>query len=1452
VRDDFSKATVDRLAKRAGYLCSNPHCRLPTVGAAQGHDGVVNIGIAAHITAAAAGGPRYDATLSSEQRRDHSNGIWLCQIHGKLVDSDEVHFTVTMLREWRTQAEQSSFRAILSGQGAPANSALPLSVVDQLVERIRVAAVADLAGFRRAPGWPSHPIALSLRLTSGDTERQFNAKTIGAAVAAFNELVIVAPPGTGKTTTLLQIDEAILTHGQSIAVFVPLGEWALQAGSLFESLIGRRAFESIATAQDLKLLADSGRLILTLDGWNELDEASRKRASTEIKRLKREFPDVGIIISTRRQALDVPITAPTVHIDVLSEDQQIELSRALSGARGGSLLDHAWRTPGVRELVAIPLYLTALVTRTTDDPFPTTREEIIRLFIDEHEAKTDRVDELRRVVFGLHPQMLTALAVEATRASNTTISEPRARAAVAQAVAELSEAGQLTTRVQPTTILDGLISYHLVVKSSDGIAFQHQQFQEWYASYEVGRLMIRAARGEPGGREVLRPEVLNKRPWEESILFACERLSRRDSNTAQAVASAILETLGIDPMLAAQMIHRSSDSVWNQIKDSVIAFASRWHVDGEVDRAAAFMITTGRGEFAPRIWPLVANEDDQVSYRALRCAGRFRPSVLGANARDQIASLADEIRKVVLHEIAFYSGMDGIELASEIARNDSSAVVQIAVIEALLFRRADRFAAAVLRHASDEVWRAIANKGYYVARVSEPDVAERLQKERAASINQEADPLRKLAMLLEEGANEVDVGSQISSLIEGPEFPGRDEYGGVSRAYQLYPHEVTSALVRRVEAAREIPYWALDALRTASIAIDDGPIADLVLRPDTPRATGNAAAIVAGPGIVRRALDEIVGVHAALRAMSPPIDEPIRERLWRLSELIANANDSSIVGALLARPTTDTPAEIALLADQLARHHSRDERAPLRITDDVRRELTTLLARWVDVLLASADADREDFAKVARAIGRLALPELTPPLRRLLDEDLARWRASREAQSTGLERHALERSDAHTSWTLQYGNAFAAIGDDTVADLMITYLRDVGFCGFGVDAAHTLKQIWNRRRSLVGGDSEADSPFSSRRQRVIARRPDNIEPPERYGEAILAVVDDLVTSPSEESQRHALRLAAVAFTMPYGERTATIRALLQLPQPPAAKRGLLKVLAEAGETVPGDLVFDGIHALLDEAKTKPGMLSDQNGWELTEWLELLPFSDRATETIDALELLPRRREPWQMRSVLSALGRSPLAAADNILERLARNDARYLDEHDWFAALALRGSSYAARVLLEFISEGTFIGRKENADPLSLARKLAVGMTEDETVRRDVYERYERDPSGPAGRVLEYAIAEAPDDDGILLLIRAYAGQGRRELNALEPAIRHLAVGQRPSETFRGAVEEFSIDMAALRRRLFALFLRGDAEAQLAGNCLTLIDDLRDEHGSAESEPRHPDITVDRPWPSVA
>jgi len=75
VRDDFKPATNELIGKRAGWLCSNPECRRSTVGAAEGHDGVINIGVAAHITAASLEEPRYDPALTSEERRHQATAF---------------------------------------------------------------------------------------------------------------------------------------------------------------------------------------------------------------------------------------------------------------------------------------------------------------------------------------------------------------------------------------------------------------------------------------------------------------------------------------------------------------------------------------------------------------------------------------------------------------------------------------------------------------------------------------------------------------------------------------------------------------------------------------------------------------------------------------------------------------------------------------------------------------------------------------------------------------------------------------------------------------------------------------------------------------------------------------------------------------------------------------------------------------------------------------------------------------------------------------------------------------------------------------------------------------------------------------------------------------------------------------------------------------------------------
>ena len=206
----------------------------------------------------------------------------------------------------------------------------------------------------------------------------------------------------------------------------------------------------------------------------------------------------------------------------------------------------------------------------------------------------------------------------------------------------------MTVQPQPITVLDVLTGSHVLIRSSPehgAVSFQHQLFQEWYASFEVERLTRDAAQGNTAALRALRHDVLNWIAWEELILFACERLSRHGADDVRAVSTAIHEALGIDPMLAAEMIFRAAPEVWPHIKEEVLAFAKRWHIRGKVDRAVRFMITTGRPEFAEYIWPLISNRENQVHIDALRAADRFRSAVLGDGAPKRLAALPDEVRK---------------------------------------------------------------------------------------------------------------------------------------------------------------------------------------------------------------------------------------------------------------------------------------------------------------------------------------------------------------------------------------------------------------------------------------------------------------------------------------------------------------------------------------------------------------------------------------------------------------------------------------------------------------------------------------------------------------------------------------------------------------------------------------------------------------------------------------
>lgn len=122
-RDDFPPKVKSQLALRVGYRCSNPNCNKLTIGPSPAGAGVLSVGVAAHITAAAPLGPRYDPSLTPEQRRSCDNGIWTCEICGRGIDGDESAFPVELLRKWKRAREAAALHELAGG--AFADRALP-------------------------------------------------------------------------------------------------------------------------------------------------------------------------------------------------------------------------------------------------------------------------------------------------------------------------------------------------------------------------------------------------------------------------------------------------------------------------------------------------------------------------------------------------------------------------------------------------------------------------------------------------------------------------------------------------------------------------------------------------------------------------------------------------------------------------------------------------------------------------------------------------------------------------------------------------------------------------------------------------------------------------------------------------------------------------------------------------------------------------------------------------------------------------------------------------------------------------------------------------------------------------------------------------------------------------------------------------------------------------------
>ncbi len=1431
-RDDFSRATRNKLARQAVYQCNNPSCRQGTWALTSDGAKEIDIGVAAHICAAAPNPParRYRADQTPEQRKSIENGIWLCQDCAKLIDSDDPAFSEDVLHDWKRKHNDYLWNCVR--HKLPFGSTLP-PTISELGARLQRAAAEDLDVFRRSPKWPKSSVGLRLEV-KGQSEPVLT-DALGGTLGASDDFVIVAPPGTGKTSALLQVAEAAVAASSGTPLVVSLSDWSNGGRSLIEEILRRPAFSDFTEA-NLRSVAEQPGVVFMFDSWNELGVNERRRARTEIQNLRAELPAATFVVTTRPEASDVPIDGTLLTVLELSEQQQLDIAREIKGDQGARLVDEAWRTPGVRELITTPLYLTSLLALPDGEPFPQTKEEILRRFVEAHQRQPDHAEPLMEVTCGLPEVFLSDLAVSATVASNTSISVADARRSVARTDDFLVDDGQITIRPQPNAVLDAFVNHHLLVRTREpeSYRFQHQQFQEWYASQEVERLMLES-NDDATALAQLKTEILNVRSWEEAILFAVERIARGDERQQTACGNAILAALEVDPILAAEMIFRSTDEVWYRISEPVQLFVRRWHTPEKLDRSLRFMLTSGRPEFRDLVWPFVTHENNQISLPALRSAKRFRTSVLGPNAEEEILALPLEQRETLLSEIVHNSGMDGLDLVASITKSDPEAEVKISVIQSLSFRMADSHVADVISTVDDDTFDLMYERGY-LDEIDDTGIQERLAAARAR-VEERISPAERLQRILyvhDGGDHSAEISEFVATIDLGD---NQDAHVGlIYEAHKQYSNAVSQGLLQRLLTGRTLFHGADDILAKSGVIVEDDELLAEIL---SVRERGNnrseAAASVLGSVTVGKLIDALFGILDEINALSS-YDEVLSTRYHSIREHIAHVPGSSLVTAILERSASASNEHVQELAELLVRRDTDGPRGR-PILDELHSSIEDLATQWAVRLIADGDgAKRRQLSAVADLIGKFPSESLLPVLNRLHDDELRRYRAIRQ-QTLAERRRGAAANEADMYYLSSYERAFAAIKSTSTTTLMMTLLLDEFV---GEHAAAVLTQQW-----IQENEPKKDRRFPmgvdfSRVEDMRQRRADNPADTCVEAEAIFEAVASLIgEDATEEQKKLAIKLAIRAVRLPHGERNEIIEKLLELT-PQRSRADLVRNLVLSGETIPFAVVHGGIEEVLEAAKAQPWILDE--GWQLKAWVELLPFTDRPDKLPEVIASLPQRqRDPFFLEGMLSACNSIHTVEMEDVVFKLAENDENFYNTRVWHEAIGRCGTASSVRRYLDLILE-------DKIDPNGrwyTTRTISELLKEHPEVREYVKDILKAGES-PKIVFLAQIMVECADAETLLLLVEL---ENRLERGFLSSrSVESVVVEHVPSAEWQNAFEAVPVPAIELRQTLLEMTTDG-GPSDAAARILRIIDKNRDQNGAPEEEPRHPDLASGKPWP---
>ena len=1356
----------------------------------------------------------------------------------------------------------------------------------ELAQKVRAATSEVIAGWsRRLAGNPFIELrAVRIDLSGRDTGEGVQLADIRAALAQSRRVMIEAPAGRGKTTTLAHLAHAHSDSGR-LAFVVDLPGWATSKKDILEFIAGMRAFRSRSIdAAALARLYDAEHFSFFLNGWNEIAESESPHAVECLRQLEQDFPSAGILVATRAQRINPPLPgAIRVRLLPLDRTQRTEYLRLRLGPRSHELIAKLDGEPALKELTRTALMLCQVTDLFEAGlPIPATKMGVIESAMGLLEHRPEHSSHLRSVpLSGCASEYLIALAAAMTERGEVETAEEHARAVVSAVSAKLHDAGQIGPPPDQAEILDALCKYHVLERVEyPGVLFRfaHQQFQEFYAALLVKSRLRELVDGvaDADGQGFTK-RFLNEPGWSEPLRMIAAELGSADASPSNAAStskagSMLVEmALDTDCVFASELFrlcNLSAGSPCGRLLGERLGFLYRLPEEHFRQYALAGMLESGSDQFTDIIVPLLNDNNQQIRGGAYRLLNGIHVSSLGPQWQTTVDSWQEDARAEFFSEILHFGEAPRAILPYALA--DPSPKVHAVAISALDWLGAHDEMARALTSVDDPTFEnAIKQLPHEYMPV---DIRPRASAMYEAQFRESRDPSTRLRNLLKL--------AELSDGKEAPRFKEELDSYDLKRVGESWHPVIKPVLdiVRRTDP-QWVSRWVVDRIADGVVWSDDWNQLVTSIPPDVkehfltrletedfkhvrhPRFVDLLCA-AADSAMVERIFAKLCELRSIIERT--PMER--HEFEWaietQLEELFRSLPPVVAVTGLSALLSREVEASELVVVTRLFGSIGRqDFNERIQLPDDLRQLLRTYLKEAVAVVLSDDSFGSRHIGNLSSALARIGEPEDLPLLRNLIHADIVRTQKAREAAARA--RAARVRptpSEDCSPWNVR---AVVLLDGDSADAVLLDVLKEPEYERVAAEAlvklASTEKveegfgkkknydKLWETRRGRgQGGFHE------SRRKRYAAALADRIT----------AILAEWGAADAKEQAPYEFRLKELTKSLAALDASGSVPLILRVLSIPERvtswswkSLGIFETLLFNGVVLPADSTLKWFDAVLERVRLH--RYDDQQVGLLLQALCLLPFIDtpaigiaKVGEVIADLKLFAH-----QLRDVTLALGRSRCNDAIGPLRGFVAsdNEAKQLGD-EWINAVAALDSPESRALLMSFV------------DPEAAGLVPEVTFGREDVLAARLVDLARREPSIEQ-RLLYLCTTSLPASKRALLSrVMGWLGSSEAALAGLHliddtcsPPVPYeiwkqlegVFVEQRSHGKDSNVYTPAPRSSNAIRNRLFEMATLDPRRNKSALSLLGQIEIWRLEYGRPHGEPRNPALGTRFPWPPI-